>query len=193
MANTLRVDWTFDQLCHSCFYTAMRTRGICPNCGHDGVLPGRRNLTDDRPECLLCAGIPGNFTCRTCHQEGEPHRRGECARCALRDDLCTILLHHPADPAAMATLIEVLCGVDRPESILTWKRNVKILQLSGGIASGAIPLTHEGPHRSRIRPPRRSSMQHPAHCLPTALSTIQQARAFSQVVDAVTRAFVHRL
>lgn len=29
----------------------------------------------------------------------------------------------PADPAAMQTLIEVLCGVDRPESTLTWKRN----------------------------------------------------------------------
>ena len=45
-ANKLRVYWPGDQLCHSCFYTAMRTHGICPNCGHDGVLPGRRNHTD---------------------------------------------------------------------------------------------------------------------------------------------------
>ena len=44
----------------------------------------------------------------------------------------------------MQTLIEVLCGVDRPESILTWKRNVLVLELLGGIASGAIPLTHDG-------------------------------------------------
>jgi hypothetical protein len=48
-------------------------------------------------------------------------------RCALREDLCKILLHHPADLAAMQTLIEVLCGVDRPENILTWKRNIQVL------------------------------------------------------------------
>ena len=144
MANKLRVYWPGDQLCHSCFYAAMRTHGICPSCGHDGVLPGRLNRTDPRPVCLTCAGITGNFTCKTCRQEGEIYRRGECARCALRDDLCTILLHHPADPAAMQTLIEVLCAVDRPESILTWKRNVQVLELLGGITSGAIPLTHDG-------------------------------------------------
>lgn len=67
-----------------------------------------------------------------------------CARCALRADLCRILLHHPADAVAMETLIEVLCGVDRPESILAWKRSQKVLELLGGIASGAIPLTHDG-------------------------------------------------
>jgi DNA-directed RNA polymerase specialized sigma24 family protein len=143
-ANKLRVEWPGDQLCHSCFYTAMRTHGICPNCGHDGVLPGRLNRTDPRSVCLTCAGIPNDYTCRTCGHEGEIYRRGECARCALRDDLCTILLHHPADPAAMETLLEVLCGVERPESILTWKRNIQVLELLGGITSGAIPLTHYG-------------------------------------------------
>ena len=65
----------------------MRTHGICPSCGHDGVLPGRLNRTDPRPVCLTCAAIPGDYTCRTCGHEGEIHRRGECARCALRDDL----------------------------------------------------------------------------------------------------------
>lgn len=30
MANKLRVYWPGDQLCHSCFYTAMRIHGICP-------------------------------------------------------------------------------------------------------------------------------------------------------------------
>jgi hypothetical protein len=144
MANKLRAYWPGDQLCHSCFYTAMRTHGICPNCGHDGVLPGRRNRTDPSPVCLTCAGIPGDFTCTTCHHEGEIYRRRQCARCALRDDLCKILLHHPADLAAMQTLIEVLCGVDRPESILTWKRNQQVLELLGGITSGAVPLTHDG-------------------------------------------------
>jgi len=104
MANTLRVYWPGDQLCHSCFYTAMRTHGICPSCGHDGVLPGRRNLIDPHPVCVTCAGIPGNFTCTTCHGEGEIYRSGQCARCALREDLRKILLHHPADLAAMLAM-----------------------------------------------------------------------------------------
>ena len=163
-ANTLRVYWPGDQLCHSCFYTAMRTHGICPNCGHDGVLPGRLNRTDPRPVCLTCAAIPGDYACRTCGHEGEIHRRGECARCALRDDLCKILLHHPADPAAMETLLEVLCGVDRPESILTWKRNIQVLQLLGGITSGAIPLTHDGLDTAG---PGRPARESPAPGAPT--------------------------
>jgi hypothetical protein len=44
----------------------------------------------------------------------------------------------------MQTLIEVLCAVDRAESILTWKRNQQVLELLGEIASGVILLTHDG-------------------------------------------------
>jgi hypothetical protein len=44
----------------------------------------------------------------------------------------------------MEIVIEVLCSVDRPESILSWKRNVQVVQLLGGISAGAIPLTHDG-------------------------------------------------
>jgi hypothetical protein len=144
MVNTLRVRWPNGRLCHSCFYTAMRTHGICPLCGHHGVLPGRANQTDDRPICLTCAGIPGNYRCRTCQREGELHRRGQCARCALRDDLTTLIVNDAADRDTMATVVEIFCSVDRPESILTWKRNPKVQALLTGIATGAIPLSHDG-------------------------------------------------
>jgi hypothetical protein len=42
-------------------------------------------LTDSHPVCLNCAGIPGDFTCKTCYGEGEIYRSGQCARCALRE------------------------------------------------------------------------------------------------------------
>jgi hypothetical protein len=144
MVNRLRVYWPGDQLCNSCFYAAMRTHGICPRCGHDGVLPGRANRTDLRPVCLSCAGIPGNYTCTTCATEGEIFRKGRCARCAIRDDLTTLMVHDTADPAAMSTIVEILCGVDRPESIYTWKRSPKVHDLLTDLASGRIPLTHDG-------------------------------------------------
>jgi hypothetical protein len=144
MTNQPRVYWPGEQLCNSCFYIAMRTHGICPNCGHDGVLPGRLNRADDRPVCLSCAGIPGNYQCRTCHTEGEIYRRGQCARCALRDDMTVLMVDGAADPSAMTTLVEVLCSVDRPESILSWKRSPKVQDLLTGLSSGAIPLSHDG-------------------------------------------------
>jgi hypothetical protein len=136
--------WPGEQLCNSCFYTAMRTSGICPICGHDGVLPGRANRTDHRPVCLACAGIPEDYQCRTCHTEGQIYRHGRCARCALREDITSLIVDGAADPAAMGTIVEILCGVDRPESILTWKRSPTVRALLTGLSCGDIPLSHDG-------------------------------------------------
>ena len=136
--------WPDEQLCNSCFYTAMRTRGICPICGHDGVLPGRTNRTDSRPVCLACAGIPKNYRCTTCDIEGQIYRGGQCARCALRDDLTALMVVGAADPVIMGTIVDILCGVDRPESILTWKRSPIVRALLTGLAGGDIPLSHDG-------------------------------------------------
>jgi hypothetical protein len=49
-----------------------------------------------------------------------------------------------ADSSAMETIVEILCGVDRPESILTWKRSPKVQSLLKGLACGDIQLSHEG-------------------------------------------------
>jgi hypothetical protein len=136
--------WPDEQLCNSCFYIAIRTRGIYPICGHDGVLPGRANCTDPQPVCLACAGISDNYRCRTCDIEGQIYRRGQCARCALRDDLTALMIHRAADPVAMGTIVDILCGVDRPESILTWKRSPAVRALLTGLAGGDIPLNHDG-------------------------------------------------
>ena len=144
MANRLRVYWPGDQLCNSCFYIAMRTHGICPKCGHDGVLPGRLNRTDPRPVCVSCAGIPTDYTCESCRAEGELYRKGQCAHCALRDDLTALMVNGAADRIAMETIVEVFCGVDRPESIFTWKRSPKVEALLTGLALGDIALSHDG-------------------------------------------------
>ncbi|SON58616.1 hypothetical protein MSIMFI_00094 [Mycobacterium simulans] len=144
MANRLRVYWPGDQLCNSCFYSAMRTHGICPNCTHEGVLPGRLNHTDQRQVCLTCAGILGDYCCRNCGTEGELYRSRQCARCALRDDLTALIVDGASDPRTMSTIVEILCCVERPESIFTWKRSPQVQALLKGLARGDIPLTHQG-------------------------------------------------
>jgi hypothetical protein len=144
MTNQHRASWPGEDLCYSCFYAAMRTRGICPRCGHEGVLPGRDLDGDDQPICRSCAGISGDFTCRRCGTEGDLYRRGTCARCALREDLTVLMIDGAHDPEAMAPIVDGLCRVDRPASILTWKLSTRVQRLLTGLASGDIPLTHEG-------------------------------------------------
>jgi hypothetical protein len=140
----LTPSWPGETLCNSCFYAAMRTRGICPRCGHDGVLPGLAADGDREPICVSCAGIPGDFTCGQCGAEGDFYRRKTCIRCALRDDLTALMIDGARDPHAMAPIVEALCRVERPASILTWKRSPRVQELLTGLASGDIPLTHQG-------------------------------------------------
>ena len=45
---------------------------------------------------------------------------------------------------AIVPIVEAWCRVDRPASILTWKRSPRVQELLRGLASGTIPLTHAG-------------------------------------------------
>ncbi|WP_179272949.1 MULTISPECIES: recombinase XerD [unclassified Rhodococcus (in: high G+C Gram-positive bacteria)] len=136
-----RVHWPEGSICGTCFHAAMRTYGFCGGCGFERMLPG---LIDEKTVCVDCAGITTDFHCTSCGIEAEHYRRGICARCALRNDLTPMLLDNPADPAAMQTLVTIFCAVDRPESIHTWKRSASVQDLLRRLASGEIPMTHEG-------------------------------------------------
>lgn len=142
-AAKVRARWPEGKVCGPCFTVATRTRGTCPGCGQDRLLPGPPTL-EGGPRCGECAGIPHDFHCTQCGTEGESYRRAICARCALRNDLTAMLLADPAEPAAMARLVDILCEADRPESIITWKRSPKVQALLTSLAAGTTPLTHEG-------------------------------------------------
>jgi hypothetical protein len=85
------------------------------------VLPGRDLDRGNQPICRSCAGISADFTCRGCGTEDDLYRHGTCARCALRDDLTVSMIDGAHDPEAMVPIVDALCRVDRPASILTWK------------------------------------------------------------------------
>ena len=44
----------------------------------------------------------------------------------------------------MAPIVDALCRVDRPASILAWKLSRRVQALLTGLACGDIPLTHQG-------------------------------------------------
>lgn len=100
----------------SCWFSAIHTRGVCPQCGTDRLLPGP---PDDhgQPKRAPCSGIADDFHCGRCGAESGHHRKDLCIRCALRDDLNALLGGAPKDEV-LAGLIDVLCAADRPESIL---------------------------------------------------------------------------
>lgn len=142
-----RVTWPDGRVCGTCYCTAMRTRGICPTCGENRILPGPP-AQPGGPVCAECCGIVIDFRCEQCGFEGESYRRGICARCALRNDLTALLLPDTADQASdrssFMNLVEVLSAAGRPESILTWKRSPAVHHLLTGLATGQIPFSHEG-------------------------------------------------
>ncbi|WP_079635523.1 recombinase XerD [Mycobacteroides abscessus] len=85
-------------------------------------------------------------------------RAGQCARCVLRGDLDELLRGGGGEQGFIAQLIDILCGVDRPESIITWKRSEKVQQLFAALRCGEITCSHEsfdalepGRHVSHLR------------------------------------------
>lgn len=133
--------WPEGAICYPCYSTATRTHGTCPNCTHTRMLPGRDD--DNRPICVDCADITLDLHCERCNHEGERYRSGICARCALRDDLRTVLRPNPDAPARKA-LLEALSAAARPHSVITWMRGAEASALLAAIGNGSVDLSHAG-------------------------------------------------
>lgn len=147
------VDWPEGFVCNRCYQQATRRRGPCPTCGEHRLLPG---LAAGEPTCADCAGLGKDFHCTRCGQEDEPHRKGPCARCCLRDDLTAVLADPTGQiPVAVRPVIDALIGQDHPRSALIWLRNPDVVQLLRGLADGSLPLTHE---TFDAHPARRTAM-----------------------------------
>ena len=55
--------WAERTVCQYGYLAAKRTRGTCPGCGHDCILPGRDS--DRRLTCRPCRRVILNVGCRT--------------------------------------------------------------------------------------------------------------------------------
>lgn len=135
------VSWPEGFVCNRCYQQATRRHGPCPGCAEQRLLPG---LTPAGPTCTDCAGLGKDFHCTRCQQEDEPHRKGLCARCCLREDLTDLLDTNARQvPAPLGPVVEALIGQDRPRSAIIWLRNPEVRRLLVAFADGTLPLTHD--------------------------------------------------
>jgi hypothetical protein len=86
-------------------------------------------------------------SCVRCGSQGRLPAGRRCARCALTGKLAAALDDGSGrvNPA-LTPLLEALTRMDKPNAGLIWLRNPKVGQLLGGLATGRIPLIHEGLH-----------------------------------------------
>lgn len=140
MAAKIRVHWPDGPVCGICFTTALRTRGSCPECAQDRLLPGRN--TAGTSICRDCAGITTNMTCDGCGTETERFRAGLCIRCVLRTDLNTLLRPTAPPDLSLKRLISILAEAQRPESIYTWTRGTHAKDLLTGLGTRDIAISH---------------------------------------------------
>ena len=87
------------------------------------------------------------MACTRCGHQGRLPAGRRCARCALTDQLALALDDGTGrvNPA-LAPLLAALTAMDKPRAGLIWLQNPKVPQLLSDLATGRIPLTHEGLH-----------------------------------------------
>jgi hypothetical protein len=85
--------------------------------------------------------------CTRCASTGWPYLGRRCERCTLTDKLTAALDDGTGrvNPA-LTPLLEALAAMDKPRAGLIWLQNPKVPQLLNDLATGRIPLTHEGLH-----------------------------------------------
>lgn len=146
--------WPEGPICSGCFAKAMEVYGICDGCGTDRLLPGIG--PDGQRWCTDCGGGLGDYTCTRCGREGWREHAGICGWCVLGDHV-----EHILDDGTGRVLLELMplaaliLGMKRPRSGIRWLARPEPRGILREVASGKVPLTHEGIHSL---PPLKSSI-----------------------------------
>lgn len=135
-------NWSDGPICRTCLDKATRTRGTCPHCQAERLLPGRD--TAGAAICRDCAGITRDFFCERCHFEGRLLPGRLCERCTLSDQLTIVLddgTGHIYPP--LVPLFEQLRKMQKPRSGLKWLSGPWPRALLQDLSSGRLALTHD--------------------------------------------------
>lgn len=143
--------WPDGYVCRTCSDRAVRTRGVCPGCGQERALPGRRP-SDGAAICTTCAGFSQSFACARCGFEDKLHGGRLCTRCAFANRLAELLDDGTGRiRPELVPLADSLLTMENPLSGLTWLAMGKGRTGSADdplrrLGRGEIELTHEAFH-----------------------------------------------
>jgi len=95
--------------------------------------------------CRDCAEIDEDLVCRTCGADDDFETLVQCRRCSLR-----VRLHRLFDDGtgvttpALVPLVEALASMAAPSGGLSWLEDRLVVERIRSVATGEVPLTHEG-------------------------------------------------
>jgi len=140
---TRRPAWPDGPLCASCARRRIIRRGDCPGCDQTRSLPGI--AADGAWVCKSCAGITEDLRCHSCGATDDFRTLRQCRRCALRRRLERVFDDGTGhiDPR-LVPFVEALGAMEVPRGGLSWVSAPATTERIRAIATGQVPLTHDG-------------------------------------------------
>jgi integrase len=140
---TRRPAWPSGALCHACARHRLRRHGLCSSCGRVRSLPG--GVVREGATCRACAGIDEDLVCRSCGADDDFDTLARCRRCSLRARLDRLFDNGTgAINLALVPLVEALAAMEVPSGGLSWLEDRRVIERIHSIATGEVPLTHDG-------------------------------------------------
>jgi hypothetical protein len=140
---TRRPVWPGGALCASCASSRIRRHGGCSACGQVRSLPG--GGPGESPLCARCAGITETLACRTCGADDDFRSLGRCRRCSLRIRLDQLFDDGSGEvKPELVSFVAALGAMASPRGGLNWLNRTATVERIGAIATGVVPLSHDG-------------------------------------------------
>ncbi|MGH2969815.1 MAG: hypothetical protein ACRDK0_12235 [Solirubrobacteraceae bacterium] len=97
------------------------------------------------PVCVDCAGISTSFICASCGSEDELWFARTCLRCSLRRRATTVVSDGSGQvPAELRPVFEAIATMTDPWAGLIWLQSQAVRDRLAALATGAVPISHEG-------------------------------------------------
>lgn len=135
--------WPDGYVCVSCVRRGVRHRGRCAGCGTHRPLPGVS--AGGEAVCVDCAGIATCFVCALCGEEGELWFAHTCLRCSLRRRAGQVMADATGEvPLVRRPVHEAIASMADPWAGLIWLQSTAVRQRLSALATGTVPMSHEG-------------------------------------------------
>ncbi len=139
----VQAEWPAGPVCVGCYEHVRSHPAQCAGC--EVVRPLIGTDEQGRPICGPCAGAPRlDYACRDCGRAGKIHSGRRCFSCVLAERARSLLAGPGGDvPAQLHPLLEALCTVTNPATVVRWLGASRSARLLGNLARTGDPITHD--------------------------------------------------